>query len=197
MEEGSQIPSAFVESYNQLVELGLIFPSAITDYTKASQASLHSLLNYALIRAGTQTDYLAFPEYKLRLKVPLKTPKGRHQHFIQVDTAYFKGNSLKGVGEVFTLDELHGCIPSGDFAEKWQTPYDKLNHVAQHFPGVFFVIVNVIPSHARMPPWKGVKDRSLQQWKQGWEQLIRGLRDKGATAHLIVIDEKQALPETC
>jgi len=196
MKEASQLSSAFVESYNQLVESRLISPVTITDYAKASHTSLHSLLNYALIRAGMQSNYFAFPEYKLRLKVPLMTPKGRHQHFIQVDTAYFKGDRLEGVGEVFTLDELHGCVPSGHFAEKWQTPYDKLNHIARHFPGIFLVIVNVIPSWAKMPSWPGLKDRSLEQWKQGWEQLIRGLRAEGSITHHIVIDEKQALPQT-
>jgi len=195
MKEGSQISSAFVETYNQLTELGLISPAIISDYAKAREVSLHSLLNFALIWAGMQTSYLAFPEYKLRLKVPLVTPKGKHQHFIQVDTAYFKGDSLKGVGEVFTLDEIHGCISSGDFAEKWQTPYDKLNYMARHFPVIFLVVVNVIPSQARMPSWKGVKDRSLKQWKEGWERLIRGLIAQGSVVHHIVIDEKQAFPQ--
>jgi hypothetical protein len=196
MEKGLQLYSAFVESYNQLKESGLIFPVTITDYAKASQASLHSLLNYALIMAGIQSNYFALPEYKLRLKVPLTTPKGRHQHFIQVDTAYFKGDRLEGVGEVFTLDEIHGCVPSGHYAEKWQTPYEKLNHIVRHYPRLFLIIVNVIPSWAKMPTWPGIKDRSLEQWKQGWEQLISGLKAEGSVVHHIIIDENQALPQT-
>ncbi len=107
-----------------------------------------------------------------------------------MDTAYFKGCILAGVGEVFTLDEIHGCLPSGAFSEEWQTPYLKLNHLAERFSPIFFVIVNVIPIQAKMPHWKGINQYSLTGSKQRWRELIEELKRKGATVHHIIISEQ-------
>jgi hypothetical protein len=182
------IVAEFNQVYTQLEEVGLVSPALVRNYYKASRGNLHSLLNYALAVAGIRSGYFALPEYKLSLQPPLLTLKGKYRHFIQVDVAFFKGKDLKGIGEVYTLDLIHGCLLPDALVGKWQTPRVKLNHLVSVYPGIFVVIVNVIPQDAKMPPWEEVRWYSLPQWRQLWEQLVNDLKGKGAAVHHIVVE---------
>ncbi|MGA3094767.1 MAG: hypothetical protein ABSD79_05245 [Dehalococcoidales bacterium] len=187
---------SFIQAYHQLGQAGLVTPDMLTNYSKANYNGLHSKLNYALIKAGILSGYFAIPEFKLRLKEPLKTSKGKFQWLIQVDTALFENNSLKGVGEVFTLDEIHGCVPKEEFALKWQTPHEKLNHIVRHFPSLFIIIINVIPGEATMPNWAGIKDRTLDQWRQAWSEMAQGLAgDKTSVYHFMISESGVEIQE--
>ena len=184
----SNVVTEFNQLYTQLKEVGVISPALVRNYYKANKESLHSLLNYALIAAGIRSGYFAFPEFKLSLQPPLPTPKGKYQHFIRVDVAFFEGKDLKGLGEVYTLDLIHGCLPPDCFVEKWQTPRVKLNHLVSVYSGIFVLIVNVIPQEAKMPAWEKVNSHSLPQWRGLWKQLVDDLKEKGAAVHHIIVE---------
>lgn len=75
---------------------------------------------------------------------------------------FFDNNRLIGIGEVYTLDEIHGCMPSYKLETPWITPYHKLLHIADTEEHIKFTIIVV--GAWKLPPWRDAK-RSL--WKNG------------------------------
>ncbi len=196
----------FKEAFNQLKRLGLITDDMIIDYNKASYKGLHSFLNSALIRAGVQSGFNAIPEYKIRLSLhPILTPKGKSQHYLAVDTAFFKESVTKGIGEIYTLDGIHGCLPHEELEEPWVTARQKLTHIV-HLRNnplykfersfkelVFAIIVNVFPmGQCTLPSWKDIKRHSIGQWESLWRELVKDLRREAKPKmkiHHIIISE--------
>ena len=205
----SCITRNFIEIYNSSIEDRFIRPEHIVDHGKSCKASLHSILQFTLIKAGIECSYLAFPEYRVLFKEAIvkeklderfrdraKGGKVRRQWQVKADVAFLKDYELCGLGEVYTLDEIHGCRPSEEMMGLWLTPYHKLHHTIDHSENVvkFLVIVNVFPRtlEREQLPWKDSKKRSVIEWKDCWKQLICDLRAKSVEVSHIMICEDGA-----
>lgn len=212
MEESSQLDCLiqnFIRFYNESVKDRLVRSEHIVDYYKSCRISLHSILQFALIRAGIKCGFASIPEYKLLLKEPIdkadiderfkevaKGGKVRKQWQVTIDVAFIKDSELSGLGEVYTLDEIHGCKPSREMSDLWLTPYHKLPHMIEHSINAmkFLVIVNVFPKTVEKEklPWRDSKKHSVTEWKTCWKKLVRDLRDKGVKLGHIMIYEDGA-----
>ena len=83
---------------NQLKGEGVISSDMITKYTVSSRESLHSYLQYVLIRAAEEeaeikkSTPLPLPEYKIRLKQPLDPSRyglsGKKRYYYRTDVGY-------------------------------------------------------------------------------------------------------------
>ncbi|MEM3665223.1 MAG: hypothetical protein QXK32_11790 [Candidatus Jordarchaeales archaeon] len=100
---------------------------------------------------------------------------------IAVDCAFFKGRELVGLGEVYTLDEIHGCLKSRELDGPWVTPKHKLLHLVKkgntHVNPNFLVIVNVFPNNLkRQLAWKDSRRCDIREWEEKWIELTRMIK---------------------
>jgi hypothetical protein len=177
----------------------LIDEKDVENYASASRKSLHSMLQYALIHAGINCGCIAIPEYKVHFKEPLdKKSLGiiskRLMHQMSADVAFIREQEFQGIGEVYTLDEIHGCIPSKELEEPWLTPYEKLHWAIGHSEKEikFLILVNVCPENLKKErlPWKDQRKRSIKEWKNLWEKLAKELSNRAKVGHVILSEDE-------
>lgn len=194
----SQIKSIFDRS----LKGKLIDEKDVENYASASRKNLHSILQYNLIHAGINCGYIAIPEYKVHFKEPLDKNKlgitsKRLMHQIRVDVAFIREQEFQGIGEVYTLDEIHGCIPSKELEEPWLTPYDKLHYAIEQSEKEikFLVLVNVCPENLNKEqlPWKDQRKRSIKDWKNLWEKLAKELSNRAKVGHIMLSEDEKII----
>jgi hypothetical protein len=171
--------------YEQLINEKVIRPEYLLDYGKACKVSLHSRLQYALIRAGIECGFHSIPEYKVLLNEAIdktsvvgrfekaENRKSRKQWQVKADVAFIKGSEMKGLGEVYTLDEIHGCLSASELNDPWVSPYHKLHHLihATDKPH-FLVLVNVFPKkNTKKLRWKDSRRNSIGEWEKNGKNL--------------------------
>ena len=127
---------------------------------------MHSILQYALIKAGLQAGVLAVPEYKIWLRRPLDPSTyglvgKRRMHVYRADVGFLPDvNEPRpvGFGEVFTLDTAHSCCKPLEVEEmRWVTSGAKIPHALRYGEftrgaAPFTVIIAVLPTSARRTP---------------------------------------------
>jgi len=194
--------------YENLCGKGFIKPDFIKSYNSASRNSLHSILQYILIKAGIDCGYIPIPEYKVQFKKQIdkskidprfeenakrKKRKLRKQRQFSVDVAFFRNSKFEGLGEVYTLDEIHGCLPSQSLKNPWVTPYHKLTHLAKERNAKikFLIILNVFPMTVKKEklPWEDARRYSIREWKTLWKELAEKLEAEGLKTMLVGINE--------
>ncbi|MFB3889564.1 MAG: hypothetical protein ACE14S_08735 [Candidatus Bathyarchaeia archaeon] len=176
-------------------------PQQINNYNEARKANLHSILQYALIHAGINCGFVAVPEYKVSLKegidpeaLDIRFHGKRKQWQLKADVAFLKGPVVVGLGEIYTLDEIHGCQSSSKMITPWITPRDKLLHLTSFSKKKqqFLILVNVFPEETRTErlPWKDCRTHSIKEWKNLWKELADELNAKGLSVRMACISEK-------
>jgi len=183
----------------------------VINYEKAKAGNLHSVLQYALIKAGLQAGILAIPEYRIRLKPPLdpfekcKLSK-KKMHVYRADVGFLQDTDkpqLIGFGEAYTLDSAHSCCKPLEVEElKWVTSRVKIPYALKHgnfkpTSKPFVIIVTVLPTHAeRTPSWKDQRKllnnskNYYEVFSPKWKELIQIVISKGCIGHLVIIKER-------
>ena len=189
-----EISRNFIEEYRNLVERGLLTEERLRDYPKYN---VHSLLQYCLIISGEKSGLIAIPEYKIRLKVPINKKKidtrfsGERENMwnIRVDIGYFKNTQLLGIGEVYTPDEIHGCLPSTELEEPWVSPYHKLLHMTNenNLEDAKINFIVVVNGFWKLPEWKDARRHSIDKWTQKWYDFMKLLQESGYKIGWILI----------
>lgn len=196
--EVDRIIDQFIKNLEQLKNFDLIQPDQILNYQKASESSFHSLLQYCLIKSGIDCDFIAVPEYKLQLEKAIdkkmidnRFKKTRKQRMLRADVAFISKSEVKGLAEVYTLDEIHGCQPSRELDDPWVTPYEKLTHLLNDFEEKvpFLILVNLLPQEFDLSsmPWYPAKQHSMAEWENKWKELAFNLKKKGNDVRMICI----------
>ena len=182
----------FLECLDDLKNRGILSKESLEKY---SDYNIHSYLQYCLIKATRNTHLIGVPEYKIRLSEPidkknidprLKVGKIRYVRTIRADVGFIKEGKLVGIGEVYTPDEIHGCLPSIKLIGPWITPYNKLIHMAMHennkqrhmakYKNNIKFMVLVIGLWI-LPQWEDAKRRKLSRWDECWKCLARRLSE--------------------
>jgi len=186
--------------FAQLVRNKTIETDQIINYRKASDASLHSLLQFALIKAGIECGFIAVPEYKVQLTKAIDKKeldsrlRGKNKQWkLKADVAFMEKSEIRGLGEICTLDEIHGCQPSNKLREPWVTPHDKLLHLLNYSRDKinFLILVNIFPENFDVKiPWKDSKLHSIAEWKEMWKGFASALKALGTAIELVCISEK-------
>lgn len=131
-----------------------------------------------------------------RFKEQARYKTVRKQWQIAADVAFIKDSKLRGLGEIYTLDEIHGCRPSKEMSGFWLTPYHKFHHTIQHGKDKleFLTIVNVFPKTLEREklPWEDARKHSVEEWITLWKSLLGELREKGVRVGQIMICEDGA-----
>lgn len=174
----------FLECLDDLKSRGILSKESLEKY---SDYNIHSYLQYCLIKATRNTNLIGVPEYKIRLSEPidkknidprLKLGKIKYIRTIRADVGFIKEGKLKGIGEVYTPDEIHGCLPSIKLIGPWITPYNKLIHMAKYENDKndieFMVLVIGLWI---LPQWEDAKRRKLSRWDECWKCLARRLSE--------------------
>lgn len=184
----SCVVERFIENYNNLLKIGFIKRGYVVDHSLASKHSFHSILQYVLIKAGIECEYVSIPECKARLSKPIDKllvdsrfvqRRSRYQRSIKVDVAFFEDQVLAGVGEIYTLDEIHGCLSSRELSGPWITPYHRLHSLLENLKLRFLVVVNVSPQHTpKLPYWRDVRTRTYTEWRERWRTMINDLKKR-------------------
>jgi len=179
----------FTACFEELKRLGLVSERALAKYP---ESNVHSFLQYCLLTAGIALGFLSVPEYRIRLRRPIdraavdpRLVKGKAKRFqtVKVDVAFLQNGRLVGVGEVYTPDEIHGCLESGELETPWLTPRHKLPHLAR-YEGVEFIAAAV--GLWGLPQWRDARRRSLEEWYACWVKLLDEVaREKAVGAVLI------------
>lgn len=180
----------------------IIIKKDIISYSSTAKHNLHSLLQYCLVIGAHRSGLMGIPEFKVRLSKPLspcdcdgRFKKGRLKHQFRVDVAFFKQSKYIGFGEVYTLDELHGCLRSIELKHAWVSPYHKLLHLAEHSNSNFCpkiaILVNVIPKELK-PYWHEAKDSRIDYLNR-WKKLATKLRSIIPKTAQITIQEDKIL----
>jgi len=172
------IVRSFVKTFDDLKDKGLITSETLDRYW---DFNIHSILQYSLILAARESNIIALPEYRLRLSKPIDKQtidsrlkaKQRYMRTLRVDVGFLISSKLVGVGEVYTPDEIHGCLPSSELEEPWITPYHKLIHIVEYERNLKFLIIVV--GLWKISSWKDAKKRSLNDWSTCWQGLINRL----------------------
>ncbi len=169
----------FLECLDDLKSRGILSKGSLEKY---SDYNIHSYLQYCLIKATRNTHLIGVPEYKIRLSEPidkknidprLKVGKIRYIRTIRADVGFIKEGKLVGIGEVYTPDEIHGCLPSKELIGPWITPYNKLAHITRYEKDIDFIVL--IIGVWKRSAWKDAKERTLQEWYQCWNCLVKRL----------------------
>lgn len=199
----------FRSIFSTLVDEQLIMRDDILYYSKANEHNLHSLLQYCLIKSAEEAGLRAIPEFKIRLARPFRPEKfdscfkdknGIHQ--FRADVAFLESTRFLGFGEVYTIDEVHGCKESADLDHPWVSPRHKLLYLAKNalpeFTSKVVTLVNVIPEELKMH-WKDRNDRNVdgrtlsRRYLSKWKKLAEILRHTIDQTKLITIQESQIL----
>ena len=182
------ITIGFLECFYELKSEGVLSDSSLREYWNYN---VHSYLQYCLIMGAHHEGFRGTPEHKLRLSKPidkyhidprLRNRKTRYMRTIRVDVGFLKGGKLIGIGEIYTPDEIHGCLPSKKLDGAWVTPYDKLVHIARYEEDIKFIIL--IIGLWTLPPWKDARKKTLQEWHEYWERLVEQISNK---KHLVAV----------
>lgn len=200
----SSVLRSFLREYDALVRLGFVKPEYIFKHSVASEVSFHSILQYMLVKAGIDCGYISIPEYKVRLKrEPIdkfklderfsKVKKARYQWHVAVDVAFLRDLKLTGIGEIYTIDEIHGCVPSKELSGPWITPYHKLQSLVKNLKGTisFLIIVNAFPRtiEKKRLPWEDARKLSVNEWREKWKELTDELRKEMEVHHIEVHED--------
>ena len=149
---------------------------------KYSDYNIHGFLQYCLIRGAQNANLMGIPEYRIRLSKPIdkssvdpRFRKGRRRRIrtIRVDVGFLKEGKPIGVGEVYTPDEIHGCLPSNLLEDPWIAPCNKLTHIAKHEKNIEFILLVI--GLWTLPSWKDAKKKTPQEWHKCWKKLVRQL----------------------
>lgn len=193
------------EVYLELMDTGFIDAHLVSNWSDANKANLHSILQGGLIHGALKCGSFAVPEYKVHLKEPLSKQKvdtrfsGRRvrlQHVLRTDVAFFRRASFAGIGEVYTLDSLHGCVPSSQLQQSWLTHYDRLPHLIEHahVKPSFVIVVSVIPRGIKPSqlPWADTRKRRVDEWEALWKKLIDDrIRKLVTDTRFLIVREKE------
>jgi hypothetical protein len=132
----------------KLIKDNRITEKMITNYTEMSTRNLHSWLQYSLIKAGLDESFYAVPEIKVYYSEKLipftfdKRLKDTKRSFKRVDVAYYDENKLRGIAEVVSVDEAHGCHVSEELSLPWLSPRDSLTYLIENnYDNFEFVII--------------------------------------------------------
>lgn len=164
---------------NRLVNKNVLSSTSLMRYW---DYNVHSYLQYCLIKAAEDAGLMGIPEYRLRLSKPidkysvdsrLKNKRIRFLKTIRVDVGFLEGSRLIGIGEVYTPDEIHGCLPSEQLESPWITPYDKLLHMARYEKGVEFIVL--IVGLWMVSGWRDARRRTPLEWYECWKNAVEQL----------------------
>ncbi len=206
----NNIVENFITIIEGLKEKGII---KIEDLQNHTESNLHSWLHYAMIKSGESSRLFSIPECKLRFSEPLdpsryRLPSNKRKRgFKKVDVAFYdydeskKSKRLVGFGEIHTMDEAHGAIPSEDLARVrhyWLTPRDSMIHTIEHAleQPKFVIIVTVLLKKSPRVFWptmvREIDERLktnknyYEVFKPYWEKFKRDIRIDSA---LLIINE--------
>ena len=173
------IITGFHSCLDKLKNKGVISSNSLMRYW---DYNVHSYLQYCFIEAAENAGLMGIPEYKLRLSKPidkhdvdprLKDRKTRYIRTIRVDVGFLEKGRLVGIGEVYTPDEIHGCLSSKQLEDPWVTPYNKLIHIVKHEKDIESIILAV--GLWTLPQWKDAKKKTLQGWYRCWKEVVKHL----------------------
>jgi len=192
--------NGFLKCFDELKSEGLISHRSLKKYWIYN---VHSYLQYCLVMSGHREGFRGVPEYKLRLAKPidrylidsrLRNRRIRYMKTIRVDIGFLKGGKLVGVGEVYTPDEIHGCLPTRELDEAWITPYHKLMHIAEHEEDIELIILVV--GLWTLPSWRDARRKTPQEWRRDWEKLINRLSSKKQVGAVYIeeLDKVESTP---
>lgn len=184
-----KIISNFIKIFNRFRDEGLITSHSLTKYW---DFNIHSILQYLIISAGIESNIIALPEYRFRLSKPIDKQsidprlrvKRRYMRTLRADVGFLINGELAGIGEIYTPDEIHGCLPSTALEEPWITPYHKLLHLVDHEKNLDFVVLVV--GIWRVSEWKDARRRSLDEWFACWNNLIYELGKKKKLSAVLI-----------
>jgi len=184
------IVMGFLKCLDELKNENLLSDNSLRKYP---DYSVHSYFQYCLIISAHHGGLRGIPEYKLRLSKPidkylidsrLKNRKIKYMRSIKVDVGFLKEGKLVGIGEIYTPDEIHGCLPSKELEKPWITPYDKLVHIAKYEDNVKFIVLVV--GLWTLPLWRDAKKKTLQEWYECWKRLVELILSKKEVAVMYI-----------
>jgi len=184
------IVTNFLRCVDELKEEGILTNESLKEY---QDHNIHSYLQYCLIMGAYHGGFRGIPEYKLKLSKPLdkhqidsrlKSKRIRYTRTIRVDVGFLKERELVGIGEIYTPDEIHGCLPSTKLQDAWVTPHDKLVHIVKHEESIKFLILVI--GLWTLPPWKDARKKTPQEWYKHWKTLVKQISGKKNTIAIYI-----------
>lgn len=158
MKEFQKILENFKEEYKKAENIGLIKNKFINNYDDANKNSLHSRIQYLLIKSGEKAGFISVPEMKIEQQPTnygIEETKSK-QGIYRTDVVFYDEKvKLVGISEIFTMDmlahlQIHKVTSACKILHLLKTSSPSIDNI---------LLVCVLPQNTtKTPSWKEFKE---------------------------------------